>query len=480
MTFDYLKHIKANNQTLKILNSDNFAFTLSFFHLVFIKKRNLTIKHTDMLEYLDDYLFDINNSYENLLPKSSKEYLDDFANDRIGYLRKYHGDEDEALYELTPYINRALEFIESLEKSEFVGSRSKFNTMFELLEDLEFETNMDDVERVKRLEIEKREIDAQIKAIQLKEDIRFDDARIKEHYMHIEEIVRHLKYDFSEMEYNFRDLNRIAMEQIALKDDAKSGVLDSIFDIEDRIRESDQGKSFFAFWQLLTDTKKSERLTKLFDNLYTIDTINQLDKEKKLQDVKYTLLKSGEKIYRVSAKLIEQLRRFIDDRVWIENRRVLQLCQEIEKSSIEIKENLPTAKDFFEMKGDSLKIESVFAKPLYSIKTVQEFKQENITQPIEIDMESFYNLFFVDEERLKRNIAEMFLKKSQFTLLELLTYKPIEKGLSELVGYISIAKNMQNTVVDEQNIEFLNIIDFEDNKRTVKLPKIIFSKGEKR
>ena len=479
MTFDYLKHIKANNQTLKILNSDNLPFTLSFFHLVFVKKRNLTINHTDMLQYLDDYLFDINSSYENLFPKSSKEYLDDFANDRNSYLRKYHGDEDETLYELTPYINRALEFIESLEKNEFVGSRSKFNIMFELLEDLEFETNMDDAQRVKSLEDEKRHIDKQIQAIQSKEDMRFDDARIKEHYMNIEEIVRHLKYDFTEMEYNFRDLNRVAMEQIALKDDAKSGVLDTIFDIEDKIRESDQGKSFFAFWQLLTDAKKSERLTKLFDNLYSIETIQQLDKERKLQDVKYTLLKSGEKIYRVSAKLIEQLRRFIDDRVWIENRRVLQLCQEIEKSSIEIKENLPTSKEFFEIKGDKIKIESTFAKPLYSVKEVQEFKKEDIIQPLEIDMDTFYNLFFVDEERLKRNISEMFLKKSQFTLLELLTTNTIQKGISELIGYISIAKNMQNTEVYEKELFSFNIIDFEKNERVVKLPKIIFSKRDK-
>jgi len=477
VTFEYLKHLKSTNSTIKLLNSDNFAFMLSFFHLAFIQNKHITLNHSEILLYLDDYLFDINNLYDNLFVKSAKDYLEDFANDKNAYLRKYHGDGDEPLYELTPHTNKALEFIESLQKNEFVASRSKFNIMFELLEDLEFETNMDDNQRIKKLEQEKRDIDSQIEAIKSKKDLRFDNSRIKEHYMQIDEIVRKLKYDFSEMEYNFRDLNRLAMEQIALKNDAKSGVLDSIFNIEDSIRESDQGKSFFAFWQLLTDTEKSEKLTKLFENLYEIDVIKEIDNDRKLQDIKYTLLKSGEKIYRVSAKLIEQLRRFIDDRVWIENARVLELCKSIEKSSIEIKEKIPTTRNFFEIKGDKVKIDSIFEKTLYTPKVVQEFKKEDIVQPIEIDMDSFYNLFFVDEEILKRNIAQVLQHKPQSTLQDIIEKFPLTKGISELVSYISIAKNSTNTVVDENLKIEMEVIDFDGKKRVVKMAKIIFTKG---
>lgn len=59
-----------------------------------------------------------------------------------------------------------------------MGSRSKFNIIFELLEDLEFETNYDDEQRIKALEEEKKKIDQKIKAIQNKQDIRFDSSRI--------------------------------------------------------------------------------------------------------------------------------------------------------------------------------------------------------------------------------------------------------------------------------------------------------------
>ena len=62
MTYDYLKHLKQTNQTIKLLNSDNFAFMLSFFHLVFVKNRHITLPHSQILLYLDDYLFEINQS----------------------------------------------------------------------------------------------------------------------------------------------------------------------------------------------------------------------------------------------------------------------------------------------------------------------------------------------------------------------------------------------------------------------------------
>ena len=107
---------------------------------------------------------------------------------------------------------------------------------------------------------------------------------------------RKLKYDFSQIEYNFKELNQKAMEQIANSYDSKDSVLGSIFDVEDTIRQSDQGKSFFAFWQLLTDSSKNEDLTKMLENIYKIDVIKQTDEDESLKNLKYDLLLNADKI----------------------------------------------------------------------------------------------------------------------------------------------------------------------------------------
>jgi len=474
MTYEKLKNLKSHHHTLRLLSSDNFAFTLSFFYLAFIKNGKITLLHSEILSHLDDYLFNLNQTYTDTFPREAKEYLDEFVSEKNGYLRKYHESADEALYELTPYTQKALEFIESLEKKEFVGSRSKFNIIFELLEELEFETTLSDEQRVVELEAKRSALSEEIEAIKAKRDIRFDSSRIKEHYMQIEEMVRKLKYDFSEIEYNFRSLNATAMEKIALGSEAKGDVLDSIFEIEDSIRESDQGKSFFAFWQLLSDVERSDKLSELIENIYTIESVNHLDGERKLGNLKFTLLKNGEKVFNVSSKLIEQLRRFLDDRVWMENRRILDLAKSIEQCALEIKEDAPKAKNFMSIAGYKADINSIFSKSLYEPKKAQEFQRELVEEEGALDMKSFYNLFFIDEEQLAQNIQKKLLNSSQVKLSEVLEAFPISKGIAELVGYISFAKRSENVMLDESSVEYVDIGDESGITKRVKLPKIIF------
>ncbi|MEA3315080.1 MAG: DUF3375 family protein [Campylobacterota bacterium] len=476
MTFEYLKNLKTNNQTLKILNSENFSMVISFFYIIFIEQKNITLKHSIIVDFLDDYLYNLNETYDNIFPKSSISYLNDFCSDKYGYLRKYHGSDDEAYYELTPYTQKALEFLQDLEKKEFVGTRTKFNVILELLEDLEFETNYNDEQRIKSLEEEKKELDRKIKDIKEKKDIRFDNSRIKEHFMLLEETARKLKYDFTQIEYNFRNLNDIAMEQIATRDDGKGDVLESIFDIEDNIREQNQGKSFFAFWKLLTDAKKSEKLSSMLDNLYENETIKEFDKNEKLKSLKYELLQSGQKVSNVSYKLIEQLRRYLDDRVWIENKRILELCKSIEKTALTIKRDIPKTNSFFEIKGEKSSIKSVFENSLYEIKENKDFITTIEEKHIDINLDSFYHQFFIDESILKENIKQLLLYKPQCSLDDINKEFGIKKGIAELIGYLSIAKNSPNAIVDEKFKIKLEIKDFDGDIKIVSLPKIVFVK----
>jgi len=478
MTYEYLKTLKKYNQTIKLLNSDNFAMMVGFFYFVFVEKKYITLKHSVLVDMFDDYLYDINLTYENAYPKSAKEYLDDFVSDKNGYLKKYHTTEDEAVYELTPYTQKALEFLESLEKKEFVGSRSKFNVVFELLEELIFETNLSDEERIATLQKQKKEIDTKIESIKNHQDLRFDSSRIKEHFMLISEQTRKLKYDFSQIEYNFRDLNLEAMQKIASSYESKDNVLSSIFDIEDSIRESDQGKSFFAFWQILTDGKKNEQLTNMLEKLYEIEVINDFDKSKNLKTLKYDLLNNATKITKVSSKLIEQLRRFLDDRVWIENKKIFDFCKSIEKSAIDIKSTPPKTKKMMMLPNTKVNINSVFEKSLYKIKKDKHFTNEIKDEITEIDLGGFYDIFFVDEEKLKSNINFFLQIQPQVSLQQVVEKFPISKGVAELVSYVSIAKNSPNSIIEMgQNIQLM-IKDENALSKKVSLPKIIFIKGK--
>jgi hypothetical protein len=377
------------------------------------------------------------------------------------------------VYEITPYTQSALEFIESLERSEFVGSRTKFNIIFELLEELEFETNLSDEERIAALQAQKAQIDRKIEKIHKKEYLKFDTSRIKEHYLQIVEQSRKLLYDFSQIEYNFRELNREVAEQILENRSSKEKLLGSIFDIEEKIRQSDQGKSFFAFWQILTNAKKSERLSILIENLYKNRAILALDSDKSLSTLKFDLLNNAQKISKTTTRLVEQLRRFLDDKVWAEHKKILELTKSIQKEAISIKNTLPKTRHFMSLVGMRVSVESVFEKKLYSPKTKSTFNPILKEEEESVDLSAFYDIFYVDEELLQQHITHFLQLQPQVTLETVIEHFPVSKGVAELISYLSLANKEEQHRILEESIEVV-IEDSEGISKRVTMPKVVF------
>ncbi|NEW60433.1 DUF3375 domain-containing protein [Sulfurovum sp. bin170] len=481
MTYEQLKYQKTNHKALQLLNADNFAMIVAFFHHSFRSTQTQTLKESEILTKLDDFLYNLNQGYdEPKYPKTAKSYLDDFTNQKSSYLRKYYGYEsDEPLYELTPDIERLITWLDGLQKQEFVATESKLNIIMILLKELEFETNLSDEERFRELEREKREIDAKIEAIKRRESIRFDDRKIKEHFMQIQKNSSELLSDFREIEHNFRTLNQEAKKAITNANSSKDEVLGEIFEIEESIRGSNQGQSFYAFWDFLMDMRQMEHLDELLDNLYRISQIEEMDSERKLENLKYHLLSGGENSHRVLGKLIEQLRRFIDDKLWVENRRILELAHSIEQKAIKLKDNPPTQREFFSINGVKITVESIASKRLFTPSSKEEFSHEIKEEIVEIDLSKLYAQVYVDEMVLKQNIQKLLQQKSQFSLKELNSLYPIKKGLSEVVVYLKLAQNMTNSYIDEYRDEMV-IEDERGAKKRVLMDRVLFVRnGEK-
>jgi len=476
MTYQYLTTLKNNHTALQILNADNFAMIVSFFDYAFKSNQIQSLKESEIISKLDDYLYALNQSFDEAkFPKTAKSYLDDFTNQKSHYLRKYYGyDSDEPVYELTPDVEKLLTWLNSLQKQEFIATESKLKIIMNLLKELEFETNLSNEERIKQLENEKRDIDRQIKAIKNRQDLRFDDRKIKEQFMQIERNSSELLSDFREIEHNFRTLNQEAKGAIANADSSKGKVLETIFEIEESIRNSNQGQSFYAFWDFLMDVRQIEHLDTLLNNIYELKPIQEMDRDRKLENLKYSLLSGGEKSHKVLSKLIEQLRRFIDDKTWVESRRILELAQSIEKNAMELKDKPPTKRDFFTINGVKIVVDSIASKRLFVPKSEENFSHEIKEDIVEVDLTKLYSQVYVDEMVLRQNIKKILQQKSQFTLQELNKILPIKKGLSELVVYLKLAQNMKNAYIEEgQKDSFVIEDEYGDSKKVI-MDRVVF------
>ena len=84
---------------------------------------------------------------------------------------------------------------------------------------------------------------------------------MKDRFQQVSSLARELLGDFREVEHNFRRLDRRVREQIATWEGRKGELLEQIFGERDAIADSDQGRSFRAFWDFLMSPARQEELS---------------------------------------------------------------------------------------------------------------------------------------------------------------------------------------------------------------------------
>jgi hypothetical protein len=102
MLLDYktLEALRQNHPAWRLLASQHASLIVSFLQQIFVSKNVRVIDQADLVEALEDQLFQLREQCgEALFPRSAMDYLDDWAAPEKGWLRKfYRQDSDEVQY----------------------------------------------------------------------------------------------------------------------------------------------------------------------------------------------------------------------------------------------------------------------------------------------------------------------------------------------------------------------------------------------
>lgn len=482
MTLDHttLTVLRRQHPGWRLLAAEHAPLVASFLHRVFIAPNVRVMAQADLAEALEDTLFDLRErlgaaSY----PKSAQEYLNDWAANDKAWLRKFYpSGSDEPHFDLTPATERALAWLVGLSERAFVGTESRLLTLFDLLKQMSEGSETDPQLRLQELQRKRDLIDAEIALVQGGEMPLLDDTAVKERFAQFTGMARELLTDFREVEHNFRALDRRVRERIALWDGAKGALLDEIMGERDAIADSDQGKSFRAFWDFLMSQSRQEELTRLLERVLALAPVAALAPDKRLKRVHYDWLEAGEHAQATVARLSQQLRRFLDDQAWLENRRIMDILRGIEAKALVLRETPPAS---LGMTVDELKpaIELPMERPLFSpaIKTVIADMALQAGES-DLDAAALYAQVRVDKTALRGHIRQSLQTRQQISLGELLQTRPLEQGLGELVAYLQLASESRNAVMDDEHRE---TVEWQMSKgagdpvtRRAQLPRVLF------
>ena len=479
LDFQTLTQLRKSHPGWRLLLADHAPLIASFLEQSFVGPNVRLMAQPTLESKLEDLLFNLREiEGAEAYPRSARDYLDDWAQYEKGWLRKFYPpDSDEAHFDLTPATEKAIAWLESLAQRSFVGTESRLMTVFELLRQMVTGSETDAERRIQELERQRDEIEHEIARVRAGEISLLDDTALRDRFQQANSTARELLSDFREVEHNFRQLDMQVREQIATWEGRRGELLTQILGDRDAIADSDQGRSFRAFWDFLMSPRSQDELTELLEKVYALEAVNRQIGDRRFKRIHYDWLEAGEHTQRTVARLSQQLRRYLDDQAYLENKRIMQLLDGISARALALRDEMP-AGDFSTIDAPAPTVHLPMERPLYSPPHKPELETEiESADTRTIDTDALYEQVIVDKVRLKGQIRQLLQVRTQVTLGEVLTKHPLQQGLAELVAYLSIAANDRRALFDDDLPE--ERVTWRDGRgklRQADLPCIIFTR----
>lgn len=478
MEFDEVEALRRTSSAWRLLRAGTAPLVLSFVGKVFVESNVRGIAAAELVSRLEDELFALNARLgSDAFPRPAKEYLDQWASPDAGWLRKYYPPgADEPHYDATPAVEKALAWLDSLQARTFVGTESRLSTLFELLRQMVYGAEADPDVRLVELERRRGELDRQIERVRAGQVELMDASAQRDRYQQFTRTAVELLADFREVESNFRDLDRQLREQITGWDGSKGELLQDVLGSRNGIAESDQGKSFHAFYDFLLSPQRQAEFSELLEQVHALAAVQISDP--RMRQIHYDWLDAGERTQATVRLLSEQLRRFLDDQVFLENRRVLDLVKRIEASALRLRD-ADAPPSGAELDAVAPTVVLPMERPLYSppLKLkVDSSVQE--TEPEDLDVGALFEQVYVDPEPLRAGVRRALRRQGQIGLAELVELQPIKQGLAELVTYLTLTDTSFRLVYDEAARDEVRWRDDSGRTRSAALPRVTFARQD--
>jgi hypothetical protein len=395
------------------------------------------------------------------IPLTAQLYVADWLNK--GYLnRRFPKGAMEEEYEISSSAASAIRFVISLIEPRTVATESRLATVIHQLVRLSEETDTNPETRIAALMAEKTRIDREIEAINLGQMESLPDSRALERIREIIALTDELVSDFRHVRDEFENLNRDLRIRIMDNDGSRGEVLDTLFAGVDLISESDAGRTFSAFWRLLTDPEQNLTLDDALQKIMSRNFINELDLHQRrfLSRLTNTLLEQSGAVHEVLQHFARSLKHFVQSREYLEQRRLNFLFKEAQRSAVALKEVIKITDTLnYSLTLTSSRLESFDQWRLHDPSLHMTDAGMRAGEVPAINIDSISNLVAeseIDFRTLKYNIKKVLQDQLQATIATIINQFPPSQGLGSIVGYLALGSRHGVRVPSNETVSWLS------------------------
>ncbi len=256
-----------------------------------------------------------------------------------------------------------------------------------------------------------------------------------------------------------------------------------VLDSDAELKSSDQGRSFYTFWDFLMAPSQQDELYMLLEAVQQQADLQPVIHEGKiLQHLPSHLLEAGEKVVQSNAGLAQQLRRMLDEQSIAERRRVRAIVSDIKQQAFRAANDPPDGPAFIELEGPPevhLVMEHGLWEPGETFSVSGQPMNSAYEEPAIDDLLSLHTQFHIDKAMLYRRIEALLDMRSQVTLAEVLAHYPPEKGLAEVLAYCTLAADDPDHYIDAQETETIKLpvaTLFGQETKTLTIPRVHYQR----
>lgn len=410
------------------------------------------------------------------LPQAPQAYVAEWLNQ--GWLtRRFPTGAPEEEYELSAEALTALRFVTGLLKPRTTATESRLSVVIHQLSRLAEETNTSPEARLAALHAERDRIDRAIEDVERGGVKTLAPDRALERAREVIALAQELAADFRSVRDEFERLNRGLRQSLMENEGSRGDVLEQLFAGVDLIGESDAGRTFNAFWRLLTDSEQAATLRESLDEVTGRPFARQLESHERkfLLGLTGALLNEGRGVHDVLQHFARSLKSFVQSREFLEHRRLHSLLKEATQAALGAKDLVrPNEQVGFELMQSSSRIRSVSQWALYDPAQRVTDSSMLSAEPSELSLDAVSELVRqseIDFRTLKAHLRAILERQSQVTIGQVLAEFPAEQGLGSVVGYGALgAKHGEVTDGSE-------VVSWEGDdatQRRAKVPAIYF------
>lgn len=414
----------------------------------------------------------------HVLAQTAQVYLSNWLDE--GWLvRRFPAGAQEEVFELSVEALAALRWVASLQKPRSAATESRLASVIQQVIRLAEETDANPKTRLSSLRAERARIDQEIAAVESGGIRTLPKDRAVERAREVIAQAQELAGDFRNVRDAFDQLNRDLRQSLMENDGSRGEVLEQMFAGVDVIAESDPGRTFTAFWRLLTDGEQSFALTEALDAITARDFARNLEhRERKfLQSLTAVLMSEGGEVQDVLQQFARSLKSFVQSREFQEQRRIHTLLKQAQVAALAARDSVrPNEAINFELSLTSSRIRSASQWVLYDPAMRVPDSTMADAQESDLTIEAVAELVRhseIDFRTLRGHIESLLEHRSQVSVADILHVFPAEQGFGSVVGYVALGARHGDVT---ENIQVVSWTGKDGIDRSARVPTIYFTR----